>query len=470
VTWRRLALPLGLYAFGVAVFAVVAWNRLWVPSTAPHFAVQAEAWLRGELSIRPPLPPDDVAKVETVRLDDGRVVRGRTFTSPGRRGAFQTTTGEVVAAPRVTERLGTTAYMSFPPFPSVVMLPQVALSGRGALDVLTTVLIAGLVMPLLFGILRQLARQGLGPPRLVDQLVLVAALPLGTVFFFSAVQGKVWFTAHVIGVVLALGYIWCAIDARRPLLAGVLLGCAALTRTPLAFMFPLLALEALRAVGGLAAVRGTTDEARAARKRLLRTLAWFAAPVVVLAVAGMVYNAARFGSPTEFGHTYLAVRQQAQIEAHGLFSYHYLARNLTVAFTLLPELGGGGKLLQISGHGLAMWVTTPALLLLLWPRAGTTGGLHRNLWITVAFVALPTFLYQNSGWVQFGYRFSLDYMPMLFVLLALGGRTTTWLARGLIAIGVVVNLFGAVTFDRMPEYYRLGGRGADSAYDVVMPN
>ena len=115
-----------------------------------------------------------------------------------------------------------------------------------------------------------------------------------------------------------------------------------------------------------------------------------------------------------------------------------------------------------------MWVTTPALLLLLWPRA--TGGLHRNLWLTVACVAVPTFLYQNSGWVQFGYRFSLDYMPMLIVLLAIGGRTTTWLVRGLVVIGIAVNLFGAITFDRMPEYYRLGGSGADSAYDVVMKN
>jgi hypothetical protein len=29
-------------------------------------------------------------------------------------------------------------------------------------------------------------------------------------------------------------------------------------------------------------------------------------------------------------------------------------------------------------------------------------------------------LYQNSGWVQFGYRFATDYMIVLFVLIALG--------------------------------------------------
>jgi hypothetical protein len=35
----------------------------------------------------------------------------------------------------------------------------------------------------------------------------------------------------------------------------------------------------------------------------------------------------------------------------GLASYHYLSRNLTVAFTLLPELLPRAPWIQISGHG-----------------------------------------------------------------------------------------------------------------------
>ena len=40
----------------------------------------------------------------------------------------------------------------------------------------------------------------------------------------------------------------------------------------------------------------------------------------------------RFGRPTEFGHTYLAVLQQAQIQKYGLFNFIYLGRNLACAF------------------------------------------------------------------------------------------------------------------------------------------
>ena len=64
--------------------------------------------------------------------------------------------------------------------------------------------------------------------------------------FFSAVQGKVWYTAHVVGVALALVYAWASIEAQRPVIAGLALGAAALTRTPMAFMFPLFVLEAWR--------------------------------------------------------------------------------------------------------------------------------------------------------------------------------------------------------------------------------
>jgi hypothetical protein len=264
--------------------------------------------------------------------------------------------------------------------------------------------------------------------------------------FFAAVQGSVWYTAHVVGVVLALVYAWASIEAKRPIIAGLALGAAALTRTPMAFMFPLFMFEAWRMAGG-------------DRRAFVRSLVPFVIPVAAFAIAGMAYNLVRFHSPTEFGHTYLDVRQQLQIERWGLASYHYLSRNLTVAFTLLPELPGRSPWIQVSGHGLAMWITTPVLLFALWPREKPA--LHRALWVTVACVAIPSLFYQNSGWVQFGYRFSLDYMVFLIMLLAIGARRLGWFARGLIIVGILINLFGAYTFNRAGEYYH-------NVYDVVV--
>jgi hypothetical protein len=444
----RYRFHLALFAIGFAVFGAMTGRQLFHQSSAPHYVYQADAWLKGQLSIDEPVTGDDWARVETVTLDDGTTARGRRMMT---QRAFRTTGGDEIPLERIKPGpIQKTTYMSFPPLPSLLMLPGAALGGRAANDVFPTVLVAALCLPLMLLVLERLGDAGLAARGRQEQLWLVAMFAFGTVFFFSSVIGQVWYTAHVVGVALCLVYAWAAIEARRPIVAGVALGCAAITRPPMAFMFPLFAFEAWRVAGGLEAWR-------ADRKQALRALAKkaipFAAPVVLIAIAAAAYNVARFGSPGEFGHNYLEVVQQQQMERYGLFSYHYLERQLTVAFTLLPELPGRAPWIQVSGQGLALWVTTPAFLLLLWPRE--KNALHRTLWITVALVAIPTFFYQNSGWVQFGYRFSLDYTVFLVMLLAIGGRRLGVPARALIAVGVVVNLLGAYAFAHDPRYLRV---------------
>lgn len=455
---RASRIPLLLFVVGLLVYGGLAGNRLWHPSAAPHFVVQADAWLHGHAHIELPLPGDDWAKVETVQLTTAppRTVSGRRLRT---QQLFLTTTGERVQLQQLQEGTSTsTAYVSFPPAPTLLMIPSALLGGRAGNDVIPTVLIAALILPLTFWMLRRLAAAGLSQRTVADDLWWVATLAFGSVLLFSAVGGKVWYTAHVVGVALAVGYVTASIEARRPALAGLLLGLAALTRTPMAFMAPLFLWELWRMTKSEPAASSPAERFARAWPALLR----FAAPIVGLAILAMAYNRARFGSFTEFGHSYLDVRQQQQIETWGLFSYHYLARNLAVALTLLPELPGRAPWIQHSGHGLALWVTTPILLTLLWPRARTP--IDRGLWLSAAAVALPTLFYQNSGWVQFGYRFSLDYMVLLIALLAVGGRPLTRLSRALILAGIAVNLFGAITFDRMPRFIRWSG----DAYDVVV--
>jgi hypothetical protein len=99
---------------------------------------------------------------------------------------------------------------------------------------------------------------------------------------------------------------------------------------------------------------------------------------------------------------------------------------------------------------MSLLITSPFLWLLLRPRR--TSPLAPGLWLTVLAVALPSLLYQNSGFVQFGYRFSLDYMVLLIMLLAVGNARlgVAWKAAVVFAVGV--NLFGALTFDRAPQF------------------
>ncbi len=64
-------------------------------------------------------------------------------------------------------------------------------------------------------------------------------------------------------------------------------------------------------------------------------------------------------------------------------------------------------------------------------------------WLAVGLLLVPLLTYYNTGYKQFGYRFSLDFMAPLMVLLALAlGRRAGWFAVLLMLAGVVVNAWG----------------------------
>ena len=96
---------------------------------------------------------------------------------------------------------------------------------------------------------------------------------------------------------------------------------------------------------------------------------------------------------------------------------------------------------------------TPGLVLLVFPK--TRPRLHWPVWLTVAVTALPGLFYQNTGYMQFGFRFSLDYTPYLVLLLGLSGWSFRKpLVQVLIGASVVVNTWGALAFKGYTELVR----------------
>jgi hypothetical protein len=385
----------------------------------------AQAWLQGRLDIGGSPPgTNDWACFDTV--DEGPCPPGRySFSGPE------------------AERYRW--YVSFPPLPAVLLLPVVAIFGLGTLDALFWALFAGLAPMLLFVVLRFLRESGQSGRTERDDLLVTALFAIGSVYYFAAVQGTVWFAAHVVAAAFVCLYLLYAFGARRPLAAGLALGLAFLCRPATLLLAGFFALQAISAA---------KDEDRpwsASAPRLFRALAMFALPLGLIVSAAMWHNAARFGDPFEFGHSFLQIRWRSRIETWGLFSTHYLPRNLTVFLLSLPWLIESSPFIRITRHGLALWFTTPNLLWSVWPRK--LDATVVALWAGVVPTALCTLLYQNTGWIQFGYRFSLDYLPLLFVLVALSRRRfgAAFLACAVFAI--VLNTFGAVTFDRYHQFY-----------------
>jgi hypothetical protein len=267
---------------------------------------------------------------------------------------------------------------------------------------------------------------------------------VGSVYYFASVIGQVWFTAHVIAVTCVIGYVYASLDAARPLLAGLCVGLGFATRTPLGFMVPFFLFETVRATGGW-------DRLLRLRKEglppgLVGKLARFAIPAGAILVILLGLNYLRFEQFTEFGHKYLNIGWQERMQRWGSFNYHFLSRNLTCALLLMPRILAAYPYVKVSEHGMSMLITTPALAYTVAPKEKSP--LAPGLWLSILLTALPSLLYQNSGFLQFGYRFSLDYIIFFVVLLAVGGRKLSWTWKAMIILGVGVNLFGAIVFDR----------------------
>ena len=403
--WREVAqryrVDLVLFFAVLALYALSSDGLLAHQSLAPHFVYQADAFLHGQLYLTVAQPPN---------LNDWVLQGGRW-------------------------------YVSFPPFPAVLMMPFVASWGLSFNDVAFTLFFAAANVPLLYRLLRRLQ-----PSRPEWEHVAFALIfGFGTLAWSCGIRGEVWFTAETIGVTLTLLYLHAALGARHPVLAGLAIACAAITRTPLAFSAVFFVFEALASDGPLD-WRKLRDPAR--WRAALPRLVPYTLAIAAVAIPMAYMNYVRFGSFGEFGHSHLyANRVNPQIQRFGLFHYAFLERNLHDAFTRLPEIQFHPLRIGFNGEGMSLFVTTPLFLYLLWPKEKPR--LHRALWLTVALVAVPGFFYQNSGYYQFGFRFSLDYTPYLILLLALGGRRFTglfWLAA---LAGVAVNAWGAAVFNRL---------------------
>ncbi len=427
---RRLLFGLGIYLACLAVYALVAGDRLATHTPYNHFAHLADAWLHGRQDLRGG-PPGYAGN------NDFAVFDGKTF-------------------------------ISFPPFPAVLMLPVVWLAGspENFRDAQFIVWLAGIGPAVLWLVLEKLRRTGRTERTEAENLQLTLLFAFGTVYFFSAVQGTVWFAAHVVGIGLTALFVLFTLDVERPVLAGLMLGCMFLTRTTTLLLGVFFVFELIR----VAYTRKTSEPLPAdgpLENRIRTTLrqldrGWlvaqagrFAVPVLGASAFASWTNYTRFHDPAPwaFGHEYLTVGWQTRIRRWGLFSYHFLGRNLGIMLASLPwkrppgaEVTAGGPPFMISGHGLALWFTTPIYLWLLRPKKVTY--LTWAAFLAALGPLVMNLLYQNSGWVQFGYRFSNDYAVLLFVMLAIGVRRMGrifWIA----AIWAVAwNVLGAVTFER----------------------
>jgi hypothetical protein len=363
----------------------------------------------------------------------------------------------------------------------------VALFGLGADQRVVAVMLGAINVGLVWWLLGRL------PVGQRSRVLTTVFFGFGTVHWYAAQLGTTWFLAHVVALTPLLAAIglalkgdtaaardeplggpteswwrpalralrqpWAMFD-KRQLAVGLLFGLACTARLPVAFGAPFFVL-----VGS-----GGSWVRRAASAGLGAAI-----PIAIL----LAYNLATTGHLFHPGYEY-----QYQLEARGYpsLNYHpewgiedprYLPQNLAIAFLSLPaflpdaipaSVGAGQPLCVDPGAvrglfdtdcpllvprdiGMSLLLASPAFLLAVPTlRAYGRSRLVTGSALAILLIGLLNLMHFSQGWVQFGYRFSNDFVAFALPLVALGmaGLAARWqaLAAGLVALSVIINFWG----------------------------
>jgi hypothetical protein len=246
---------------------------------------------------------------------------------------------------------------------------------------------------------------------------------------------------------LLLGAITLGLGRQWPVLAGLLLVAAAAARLPVGLALPLIL--------WLYRPRRTTSASPASRQWLW-VLAAMALPMLLVAL----YNLARFASPFEFGYGLIQDEKGGSVldewwYAEGIVSLSYLPNGLYTM--LLSGLETTSCLVTRAGcvfryefpwvygnpAGASVLLTMP----ILWWVVEARGRLAVVAAISAVLVMLPNLMHGNPGFAQIGYRFILDALPILWLMLGLAFRHSMPRAAAVaLAAGALINIWLATVF------------------------
>lgn len=333
-------------------------------------------------------------------------------------------------------------YVSFPPFPSYVLLPFALIFGTNTPDMFIMMIFSSLGAIFTY----RLCKEFLGEERRADSFLFTMLIYVGSNTVFFQVSPWVWFFAQNISFTFTILALYYAHKAK-PVWSFAFWACAVGSRPFQILLLPLMLMLMIRT--------WKSTEKNFSFWKKVKTRWFEGIPCVIIALSYCVLNYARFGSIIEFGHNYLP---EFIREEQGQFSITYLGRNLARMFRL-PEVGTKG-LNFYNADGIAFWLVNPIFLLLLvvliysvckWicrnndTKADTILGIIITVIVSAHIVILC--MHRTLGGWHFGNRYTCDMIPAVLIgILLMMPKSEKFmpLPRLVFMFGFMLNLLGTV--------------------------
>lgn len=326
-------------------------------------------------------------------------------------------------------------FVSFPPIPSVLLLPFCLFFGAQPPDTLVAVVmgLAGAVCAL--KIARLLGQQG------ASAVFWALFVTIGSNFLHIGYSADVWYFAQTCSFTFTMLALYYALTPDHKtgwlpcFFLALAFGCRPLQIVYLPFMIYLLWKK------GKQNGKSVPD--------MLRQSWWWVLPPLAVGVLLMGLNFARFGNVFQFGHDYLP--EFAAEKANGQFSLAYLPQNMGYLWRL-PKFQNGAVQFPLF-NGSAFWLYSPMVVTFALAVFENAKKAVKNpvFLLTVVLAALHlVFLCCHAtmgGW-QFGNRYTVDLLPVLYVCLLLllqdGKNRLQLFNYTLFLWGLGVNLVGTI--------------------------
>jgi hypothetical protein len=159
----------------------------------------------------------------------------------------------------------------------------------------------------------------------------------------------------------------------------------------------------------------------------------------------LFYNYIRFGNFLDFG--YITINGAPQLveagKTYGLFNFHYFPANFNMMFLRFPQISLSAACLYYSPTfpGTSILAMTPAFIYVF--RRIKLNWWTIGAWLSVFCSIGALLLYYNTGDQQMGYRYLMDFVVPLLLLLAVGvGPRPSWLFKALAILSIVLTAAG----------------------------
>lgn len=298
-------------------------------------------------------------------------------------------------------------YWPLGPLPAVLLLPFVLMFRSFGLFFLQGYLNFFLVFGVFFLVSRIARRIGYSPE---DAHYLAFAFCFSSVFLGVAIYSQSWNFAQVVAVFLLVLALLEYLGSKRLWMIGTLMALAFVTRLT----------AGLNILFFVMAASAENSELR----EKVRAICAVSLPVLVGLGVLAFYNHVRFGDWMEQGYSLQLLGEvNARARSYGVMSLVHVPRNLFYFLfgTPLPVVFDDVAevlefpYLRANPWGMSLFITSPYFLYLFCLKY--TDVTSKLLLISIAVVATCIFAYYGIGSIQFGYRYSLDFLPFLFFLL-----------------------------------------------------